>query len=132
MTPVEAAKLLTVAAGFDRRQVTEVTATAWAAALTGQTYADCERAIIEHHRDPVTRSQYLTVGHVLDRVESWARASKGDVEADVRSAIARGLIGADWPKREPLPGDVAARLSFLRERERDEARRFELVGPADA
>lgn len=124
MTPTDAGKLLTVAAGFDRRQVTEVTATAWALALNGYEYADCERAIIEHHRDPATRRDYLTVGHVLDRVEAYARGKVSDVEADVRSAKARGLIDRDWPKREPLPGDVAARLSIARQRDLEESRRL--------
>jgi len=124
MNTSDAAKLLTVAAGFDRRQVTDITATAWAAALDGYTYPECERAIIDHHRDPETRGQYLTVGHVLDRVEADTRARKGDVEADVRSAKARGLIDESWPRREPLPADVAARLSFMRDQERLEARKF--------
>lgn len=124
MNRTDAAKLLTVAAGFDRRQVTEVTATAWAAALHGYNYRECETAIIEHHRDPATRGQYLTVGHVLDRVEHDNRAKRSDVEADVRSAKARGLIEQSWPKREPLPGDVAALLAAARERDRQTATRF--------
>lgn len=131
MNRTDAAKLLTVAAGFDRRQVTEITATAWAAALDGYTYAECERAIIAHHRDPATRGQYLTVGHVLDRVEAEKRAAKGDVEADVRSAKARRLIPESWPKREPLAGDIAAKLSYLREAERIEARKFSELDPGD-
>lgn len=124
MNVTEAAKLLTVAAGFDRRQVTELTATAWAAALEGYGYVECERAVIEHHRDPATRTTYLTVGHVLDRVERDARASTVDVETDVRAAKARGIIGADWPRREPLPPEAAYRLAQARERDRQEAIRF--------
>jgi len=130
MNATEAAKLLTVAAGFDRRQVTEITATAWAAALTGHDYQECETAIIAHHRDPATRGQYLTVGHVLDRVEAARRDVRAvDIEADVRSAKARGLIGQDWPRRDPLPESIARRLADLRELDRSEARRIaELTG----
>lgn len=132
MNKSEAAKLLTVASGFDRRQVDELTATAWAAALDGHTYVECERAIIEHHRDPATRTTYLTVGHVLDRVEAGARTNVVDVETDVRAAKARGIIPADWPRREPLTPEAAYRLQAARERDRQEAIRLsvgELEGP---
>ncbi|MEW1706966.1 hypothetical protein AB0230_06965 [Microbacterium sp. NPDC089190] len=121
MNTSEAAKLLTVAAGFDRRQVTDVTATAWAAALKGHTYSECERAIIAHHRDPATRTTYLTVGHVLDRVEAGDRTSAADVETDVRAAKARGIIVQDWPRREPLTPEAAYKLRAARERDRQEA-----------
>jgi len=124
MNTSDAAKLLTVAAGFDRRQVTEVTATAWAAALDGHSYAECERAIIAHHRDPARRTTYLTVGHVLDRVEAGDRTSTADVEADVRSAKARGIIPADWPRRRELTPEAAYRLAQARERDRQEAVRL--------
>lgn len=124
MNRVDAAKLLTVAAGFDRRQVTEVTATAWAAALTGYQYGECEAAIIAHHRDPATRAAYLTVGHVLDRVEAANRAKTADVEADVRSAKARGLVDRDWPRRDPLPPAIAAKLAASREADRQTAVRY--------
>jgi len=120
----DAAKLLTIAAGFDRRQVTDVTATAWAAALDGHTYAECERAIIAHHRDPATRTTYLNVGHVLDRVEQGMRLNAADVETDVRSAKARGIVPADWPRRKPLDPEAAYRLQAARERDRQEAIRY--------
>jgi hypothetical protein len=117
----EAAKLLTIASGFDRRQVDELTATAWASALEGHTYAECERAIIAHHRDPATRTTYLTVGHVLDRVEQGMRTSTADVETDVRAARARGIVPADWPRRQPLEPEAAYRLQAARERDRQES-----------
>lgn len=128
MRTTEAAKLLTVAAGFDRRQVTEVTATAWSAALTGYGYAECEAAVIAHHRDPATRGQYLEVRHILDRVEAHHRARTADVETDVRAAKARGLIAPSHPPREPLPTEVALLLQRARERDRQEARRHLELG----
>lgn len=124
MNKTEAAKLLAVASGFDRRHVDELSATAWAAALHGHSYAECERAIIAHHRDPATRATYLTVGHVLDRVEAAARVRTSDVEADVRSAKARGLIPAEWPRNRPLFAEVAEQLAAARERDRQEALRY--------
>lgn len=130
MNKTDAAKVLAVASGFDRRQVDELTATAWAAALDGYTYSECEKAVIAHHRDPLTRTSYLTVAHVLDRVEAGRRMRTADVEADVRSAKARGILGADWPARKPLTEEDAARLARARERDRQEAIRLgELEGP---
>lgn len=130
MNKTDAAKLLAVASGFDRRQVDELTAAAWAMALDGYGYVECEKAIVEHHRDPKTRTSYLTVGHVLDRVETGRRMRSSDVEADVRSAKARGLIDGEWPARKPLPQETAERLARARERDRQEAIRLgELEGP---
>lgn len=128
MNTSDAAKLLTIASGFDRRQVDALTATAWAAALDGHTFAECEKAIIEHHRDPATRTTYLTVGHVLDRVEAGARISTADIETDVRSAKARGIIPQDWPRREPLTPEAAYKLRTARERDRQEAIRHTTAG----
>lgn len=128
MNVAEAAKILTVAAGFDRRQVTEVTATAWAAALQGYGYTECEAAIIAHHRDPATRGAYLEVKHLLDRLEAQHRARTVDVETDVRAAKARGLLDASHPPREPLPTEVALLLQIARERDRAESRRYLEIG----
>lgn len=130
MNDLEAAKLLTIAAGFDRRQVTEMTARAWAAALSDQSYSDCERAVIEHYRDADTRREYLSVGHVLDRVEQWQRASRKQIEDDVRSAKARGLIDRDWPARDRLPADVAQALADARTRDADTSRQLSIAGGA--
>lgn len=126
----EATRLLTVASGFDRRQVDELTATAWAKALDDRSYPECERAVIAHHKDPLTRGQYLTIGHLLDRVEAGERTARGDVEADVRAAKARGIIPADWPRREPLTPQATFQLAQARDRDRAEAVRFAQVeGP---
>lgn len=124
MNKTDAAKLLAVASGFDRRQVDELTAAAWASALDGYSYSECERAIVAHHRDPATRLQYLTVGLVLDRLEQNQRTRRTDVEADVRSAKARRLIDENWPAREPLPTEAAYKLAAARERDRLEAVRL--------
>lgn len=119
----EAARLLTIASGFDRRQVDELSATAWASALDGYTYAECERAIIAHHRDPTTRTAYFTVGHLLDRVEQGLRLNAADIETDVRSAKARGIVSADWPARQPLDPEAARQLQTARDRDREDAAR---------
>lgn len=128
MNDLEAAKLLTIAAGFDRRQVTEMTARAWAAALSDQSYVDCERAVIDHYRDADTRHDYLSVGHVLDRVERAQRATRKQIEDDVRSAKARGLIGRDWPKSERLPADVAQKLAEARAEDAAVSKQLSIAG----
>ncbi|MGN6199103.1 hypothetical protein [Humibacter sp.] len=119
MNITEAAKLLTVAAGFDRRQVTEVTATAWAAVLANYPYPECERAVIEHYRDSKTRGQYLNVSHILDRVESSLRLRTRDIETDVRAAKARGIVPKTWPDNLPLSAEDAGRLQAARDADRE-------------
>lgn len=121
----EAGKLLLVASGFDRREVSELNATAWHTALGKHSYEDCEKAVIAHFTDPLTRHEYLTVGHVLDRVEAQGRMSKRAIEADVRSAKARGLIDRSYPARERLPEGVARRLAEARRRDMEQVRELE-------
>jgi hypothetical protein len=118
----ETAKVLTIASGFDRRQVDEMTVEAWASALTGYTFEQVQAAVVQHFRDPATRHDYLGIAHVLDRLERDTRARAADVEADVRSAKARGLIEPTHPAREPLPDDVKVLLFVARERDRETAR----------
>lgn len=121
MNKIETAKLLTIAAGFDNRRVDDVMTAAWLELLGGFPFDACKMGVLDHYRDPKTRHTYLTAAHILDRVEVWQRASSGDVEADVRSAKARQLIDGSWPKREPLPPDVAVKLSIARQRDIDNA-----------
>lgn len=131
MNKLEAAKVLAVAAGFDNRRPDELATAAWMELLSGYNYEQCRQAILDHYRDPETRHKYLTAAHVLDRVEQHARAKSQDVEADVRSAKARGLISADWPKRQSLPDDIASKLSYVRELERIEARKLNEIDRDD-
>jgi hypothetical protein len=124
----EAAKLLTVAAGFDRRQVTEVTATAWAAVLANYPYAECEQAVIEHYRDGKTRGQYLNVSHILDRVEQSMRLRTRDIETDVRAAKARSIVPKSWPDKVPLTAADAERLRAARDADRDTSTQLGIEG----
>ena len=121
MNTQETAKILAIAAGFDNRRPDDLATAAWQALLGGYGFDECRDAIVAHYRDPATRHQYLTAAHVLDRVEKTARARTADVEADVRSAKARGLLGAGWPSSRPLPDDVSVRLAQARERDRHAA-----------
>jgi hypothetical protein len=120
----EVAKLLTIVSGFDRRQVDEMTVEAWHSIpeIADAPYEVGQTAVMAHFRDPLTRNEYLTVGRVLDRIEVDARSKLADIEADVRSAKARGLLEPTYPPREPLPADVKVLLFQARERDRETAR----------
>lgn len=115
MNIIEVGKLLAVAAGFDNRHADDLQTAAWHELLGGYTYTQCHAALIGHYRDPDTRHKYLTAAHILDRLEIAERGKTYDIEADVRSAKARGLIDDSWPRREPLPPDVAALLKIARQ-----------------
>lgn len=128
MNKIDAAKVLAVAAGFDNRRPDDLAVAAWMELLGGFTFEECRAAIVAHYRDPLTRHTYLTAAHVLDRVEKSARARTVDVEADVRSAKARGIIPADWPAREQLNPEATYQLQAARERDRAEAVRLGELG----
>lgn len=130
MNKIETATALTIAAGFDNRRVDDVMVAAWLEVLGEYDLPTVKQAIIDHHRDPVTRHAYLNVGHVLDRVERAKRARSRDIEADVRSAKARGLVSKDWPDRQQLAPDVMERLAAAREADRYESTRFEIEASA--
>jgi hypothetical protein len=124
MNKVEVGQLLAIASGFDRFvTVDRVTTEAWFLALKDVPYPLAQQAAVAHYTGP-HGTKPLTVRDVLAAVEVDTRMTDDAIEADVRSAKARGLIGRDWPKREPLPGDVAARLSLARQRDVEEARTY--------
>jgi len=119
MKESEAAELLAIASGFDRRQSDRLTTRSWALALSlaGVEYQPAQDAIIAHFVGPLA-DQYLTVAHVVNAARVSVRGTVGQIAADVRSARGRGLVPSDWSERVPVPADVLARLSDLREVER--------------
>jgi hypothetical protein len=127
MNKTEVGKLLTIASGFDRRQVDMMTIEAWHAVpvVAGADFEVAQQVLIDHQTSPQA-AEYFTVRHLAAGIKRVARSNQGDVEADVRSAKARGLIGAEHPPRQPLPADVAAQLAAARQRDREVAVRFEI------
>lgn len=119
MNKREIAQLLTLASGFDRRDVDEVTIEAWALVpeLAAADYTAATAAVVAHQTGP-KRSEYLTIGHIVDALRVNGRNTLAAVEADVRSAKARGLIDASWPARQQLPAKVRDTLTALRDGER--------------
>lgn len=119
MNLTDVAKLLTLASGFDRRQVDDVTIAAWHAIpeVAAGSFLDAQTVLIEHHRNS---HDYFTVTHLAAGLRQIGRSARADVEADVRSARARGIVAADHPLDEPLTPDEVALLASAREATRAE------------
>lgn len=122
MNKREIAQLLTIASGFDRRDVDDVTIEAWALVpeFIAADYNAAVAAVVAHQTGP-KRAEYLTIGHIVDALRVDGRSTLAAVEADVRSAKARGLVDASWPARNQLPADVRDALTTLRDGERRQA-----------
>ncbi len=125
MNLVETAQVLTIASGFDNRQVDEVKVAAWFEVLRDADYDVCKAAVLDHFRGP-NRHDYFQIGHVVDFLERETRSTAKSVEADVRSAKARGIVGRDWPERKPLDAGHARELLEARDRDREFASAFTL------
>lgn len=120
MTKAEVGKLLLFASGLDRFvQVDQVTVDAWFRVLSGMdaTYDVAERACIAHYTG-TDAGRPFSVAHVTAAVAESNRSAQVLVEADVRSAKARGLVSRDWPARELLPLEVRNQLALARDQAR--------------
>jgi len=128
MNKAEVGVLLLLASGLDRFvQVDQVTTDAWYKVLSSHTvtYAQAEQACIDHYTGP-DGSRPFTVAHVIAAVAASDRTAQNAIEADVRSAKARGLIEKSWPERVLLPESIRNALFTLRDAERRAAEtRFE-------
>lgn len=121
MNKVEVGQVLTIASGFDRFiTVDRVTTEAWFLALSGVDYEEAKKVTVEHFIGPLAKETF-GVRHILNAVADSGRNSPAAIEADVRSAKARGLIDRTWPSRDRLPADVADALFTLRDLERRQA-----------
>ena len=121
MNLTQTAQLLTIASGFDRFiEVGQVNTTAWHAALAEVDAQAATNAVIAFYSSSWDGKQQLSPATILDACR--ARTDLAAIETDVRSAKARKMIGADWPKDEPLPADVAQRLAEIRDADRAAAR----------
>ena len=118
MNKVEAAKLLLLASGFDRwMRADDLTATVWEKALRDVPYPLAEDAVVAHYSGDNAHKQ-LMPADIIKATEHAARLTRPQVEADVRSAKARGLIEQSWPVGELLPELVRERLRVAREGDR--------------
>lgn len=126
MTPLDVGKLLTIASGFDRRVVDDMTVAAWHSVPEVQagTLEQAQAVLIAHVSGPNHRD-YFTVGVLADGLRRAARAAQGDVEADVRVAKAIGLVPSSHGARQPLTTAQARQLAEYRAARRAEAERHE-------
>lgn len=130
MQASEAAELLAFIAAFDNRNVTKEAAVAWAMTVTREVPSlslDVAREIVMDHFG--SSGEYFTVGLLLDAARARLRLNAKQIADDVRSAKARGLIGAGHDDREPLPVEVAERLAAARAADREVAPRMVESGP---
>jgi hypothetical protein len=120
MSKAEIGKLLLLASGLDRFvQVDTVTVDAWWRVLSEHdgTYEMAESACIAHYTGP-DAGRPFSVAHVVAVVASGNRSAQASIEADVRSAKARGMVSRDWPERELLPAEIRAQLAVARDESR--------------
>jgi hypothetical protein len=102
-----------ISAGFDNRKLSEATVDVWAEELAEMHADDALQAVRNHFRKPSPRD-YLSLDVLLEQIRIDTRQTPTAIEEDVRSAKARGLIEASWPKRDPLPRPVAEQLARAR------------------
>lgn len=118
MNKLEVGQVLTIASGFDRFiAVDRVTTEAWFLALSGIDFEEAKAATVAHFVGPIAKETF-GVRHILNAVADSGRNTAAAIEADVRSAKARGLIEKSWPARDLLPDDVRDALFTLRDLER--------------
>lgn len=102
-----------ISAGVDNRALSIATATIWTDLLRDVTLEDAKAAVRVHVANP--QVEYLDVKEILRLVRVGTRQTSEAIEADVRSAKARGMIEDSWPRDRPLPVTVATRLARARE-----------------
>lgn len=120
MNKQEAATLLALAGAFDRWiRVDDLTATAWEFALTDVPFELARLAVVEHYKG-ANAHKAIMPADIITATEFAARLTRGQVEADVRSAKARGLVKKSWPDRQLLPEQVRVKLAAAREADRAE------------
>lgn len=121
MNKQEAATLLALAGAFDRWiRVDDLTATAWEFALADVPFELARLAVVEHYKG-ANAHKAIMPADIITATEFAARLTKPQIEADVRTAKAYGLVPQSWPDRQPLGEDARRALADLREGKRREA-----------
>jgi len=122
MQLAEVGKLLAIIKSFDNRRLDESTAMAWKLMLDREVPSASLEQATEVVLDWFGRENpYFEVRHLVAGLKRELRLNRAQVEADVRSAKARGLVDGSWSERVPLPVDVAERLAAARAVARDAA-----------
>jgi hypothetical protein len=112
------AKLMTIAAAYDGRIVVDqLSIQAWHELLAPFEFEQAKDIVIAHQIGQ-DRHRVLHVGDIREALDVRANRTRNQIEADVRSAKARGIISRDWPEAKELDIADAARLQELRDRDR--------------
>ena len=131
MNILEVSQILLLASGFTPFvAVNEVTTQAWHLALSGVEYEAAKAATVEHFTGPNAGDNF-GVHHIRAIVNRTGRTSVAAIEADVRSAKARGMIGREWPDGKQLPPAMLERLSRARAGEQATARHLAALDISD-
>lgn len=126
MDKKDTAALLAMAGAFDRFiRIDDLMVAGWQLALGDVPVDAAKQAVLEHYTGD-TAHRPITPADILMSVKRAARMVPSMIEADVRSAKARGLVSKDWPDRDQLPADVMQRLVEAREADRVRAARYEI------
>lgn len=119
MTPSEVADLLSLSSELDRYstadKMTRERVIAWAAVFASEapamTFSEAQPLVIRFYG---SAGESLTAFALIELWKAGRRLLPHQIAADVRSAKARGLLAASWVGSDPLPTDVAERLSQAR------------------
>lgn len=113
----DTAKLMTIAAAYDGRIVVDpLSIQAWHEILEPFVYEEAKDVVIAHQISP-DRHRVLHVGDIREALGVRARRGRSQIEADVRSAKARGIITAEWPPAQELESEAMHALTEARQHE---------------
>lgn len=126
----EVGQLLTIISSFDNRKLDESTAVSWKLMIDRHfpdaSLMEAQEVVLDWFG---TANPYFEVRHLIDGLRRKHRRFARQVETDVRSAKARGIVPANWPARDPLPWHVVEALEAARARDREVAAQYAIEGP---
>lgn len=118
MELVEVGKLLTIISSFDNRRLEESTALAWKMMIDREVpdaeLDDAQEVVFDWF---AKENPYFEVRHLVSGLKQRMRVNGLQIEADVRSAKARGLVDKTWPEICALPWDIRKKLNEIRSKE---------------
>lgn len=127
MNKTETAQLLAVASGYDRYiAVGPLNTTAWHLTLEQVAYQPAFEAVVDWYNHDWDGKVQLHPSVILTAVQE-ARLTPDEIAEDVRAARARGIIGAEWPEKEPLTLEARSRLKAARDADRAEAIKYKEI-----
>lgn len=102
MNDDEARRIVTLVCVAKNREAVPGENRMWSALFRNESYEVMERAVMQALRTP----GFFDTGHVAAQLPAINR----EVERQVRSARARGLVAQDWPLNRPVPEGAMRRM----------------------